>query len=400
MMHMPVSGVDMAWWPLLLIGFTVGVVGGFFGIGGAWLVTPALNIFGFPMIYAVGTDMTHLVGKSIVATFRHWKFGHVSVIIAVVMLIGTFSGIETGAQILYWLTQKGIAGSVVRYLYMILLASIGIFMLSEYLRVRKLEKEAGKQVKDIVGTAWSRWIQDTLNIWPTFYCPIARMRVSLWAILFVGVVTGFVAGILGVGGGIIRVPALIYLMGVPTKIAVGTDLFEVMFSGAYGAFTYSLKGGVELVAAVIMLLGASVGAQFGTICTKYVYGITIRLIFTIATFFACTSVILKEISSRYAAIYKKPFEAFLAKQGLTPAEISAIYAKKSAVYHYMVEVANKPDWWAAYTKDYLWNQAGGILMLTAASGICAYILIQLYLGVAREIKEKRLREQEAAKIKA
>jgi hypothetical protein len=344
--------------------------------------------------------MTHLVGKSIIATFRHWKFGHVSVIIAVVMLIGTFSGIESGAQVLLWLTKKGIAGSVVRYIYMVLLASIGIFMLSEYLRVRKLEKEAGKQVKDIVGTAWSRWIQDTLNIWPTFYCPVARMRVSLWAILFVGVVTGFVAGILGVGGGILRVPALIYLMGVPTKIAVGTDLFEVMFSGAYGAFTYSLKGGVELVAAVIMLMGASVGAQFGTICTKYVYGITIRLVFSIATFFACASVILKQISSRCAAVYKKPFEAFLAEQGLTPAEISAIYAKKSAVYHYMVEVANKPDWWAAYTKYYLWNQAGGIMILTAAVGITAYILIQLYLGVAREIKEKRLREQEAAKIKA
>ncbi|MEW6423636.1 MAG: sulfite exporter TauE/SafE family protein [Bacillota bacterium] len=396
MIHMPVSGVEMAWWPLLLIGFTVGVVGGFFGIGGAWLVTPTLNIFGFPMIYAVGTDMTHLVGKSIIATFRHWKFGHVSVIIALVMLIGTFSGIEAGAQILRYLTKIGQAGTVVRYLYMILLLTIGTFMLSEYLRVRRQEKKTGKEVADVVGTAWSRWIQDTLNIWPTFYCPVARMKVSLWAILFVGVVTGFCAGILGVGGGIIRVPALIYLMGVPTKIAVGTDLFEVMFSGAYGCFTYSLKGGVEVLGAAIMLLGAAVGAQFGTICTKYVYGITIRLVFAVATFLCCASVILKQIASQYEPVYKKGIEALLKQEGFSAGEISALIYKKDAMYHYMVEVANRPEWYVAFMKNYLWTMVGGYLMLAAASGICIYIVVQLFAGIAREKREKEL----AARAKA
>ncbi|MQL51132.1 TSUP family transporter [Desulfofundulus thermobenzoicus] len=392
MVHMPISGVEMAWWPLLLIGFTVGVVGGFFGIGGAWLVTPSLNIFGFPMIYAVGTDMTHLVGKSIVSTFRHWKFGHVSVVIAFAMLIGTFSGIETGAQLLLWLTKKGLAGSVVRYAYMILLVSIGTFMLSEYLKARKQEKETGKAVKDIVGTSWSRWIQETLDIWPTFYCGTAKMRISLWAILFVGVVTGFVAGILGVGGGIIRVPALIYLMGVPTKIAVGTDLFEVMFSGAYGCFTYSMKGSVELLGAVIMLLGAAVGAQFGTVATKYVYGITIRLVFALATYFCLASVVIKEIASRFEPVYKKGIETLLAQQGFNKAQISAMIYKKDVMHHYMVDVAHRPDWYAAFMKSYLWTQWGGIVMLTAASGICLYIIVQLVLGIQ---KEKRAKEAAA-----
>ncbi|MCL6559191.1 MAG: sulfite exporter TauE/SafE family protein [Firmicutes bacterium] len=393
MVHMPVSGIDIAVWPLVLIGFTVGVVGGFFGIGGAWLVTPTLNIFGFPMIYAVGTDMTHLVGKSIISTMRHWRFGHVSVIIAFVMLIGTFSGIEAGAQILRYLTRIGQAGVVVRYLYMVLLLAIGFFMLAEYLKVRKIEKEKGTQVKDVVGTAWSRWIQETLNIWPVFYCKTAKMKVSLWAILFVGVVTGFCAGILGVGGGILRVPALIYLMGVPTKIAVGTDLFEVMFSGAYGCFTYSLKGGVELLGAVIMLLGASVGAQFGTICTKYVYGITIRLVFCMATFLCCASVIMKQIASYYEPVYLKGMETLLSKQGLSKAEISAIWVKKNMVYHYMVEVANRPVWWAAYMKSYVWTMAGGYLMLAAATGICLYIIANLVAGVVRERRERALQAE-------
>ncbi len=396
MVHMPVSGVDIAIWPLLLIGFTVGVVGGFFGIGGAWLVTPTLNIFGFPMIYAVGTDMTHLVGKSIISTMRHWKFGHVSVIIAFIMLIGTFSGIEAGAQILRYLTKIGQAGVVVRYLYIVLLLAIGFFMLSEYLKVRKIEKEKGTKVKDVVGTGWSRWIQETLNIWPVFYCKTAKMKVSLWASLFVGVITGFCAGILGVGGGILRVPALIYLMGVPTKIAVGTDLFEVMFSGAYGCFTYSLKGGVELLGAVIMLLGAAVGAQFGTVCTKYVYGITIRLVFCMATFLCCASVVMKQIASYYEPVYKKGIEALLKKEGFSAGEISALIYKKDAMYHYMVEVANRPEWYAAFMKNYIWTMTGGYLMLAAATGICTYIIIQLFAGIAREKREREL----AARVKA
>jgi len=395
MMYMPMSGVDMLWWPLVLIGFTVGVVGGYFGLGGAWLVTPALNLFGFPMVYAVGTDMAHVAGKSVVSTFRHWRFGHVSVIIALTMLIGTMAGVEVGAQTLMFLNRLGLAGPVVRYIYMVLLFCMFFFMLKEYLGAKKTEKVTGKEVKDLVGNRVSKWIQNNLDVAPVIYCKIARIRISVWALIFLGIFTGFVAGILGIGGGLLRVPALIYLVGVPTKVAVGTDLFEVMFSGAYGGFTYGAKGMVELVAASLMLCGAAVGAQFGTICTKYVYGLTIRLVYAIACFFAFTSVVLKQVASNYAKVYEKGMLEVLKTEGITGNQAKMMLQYPEHMQNYMLNVANRPDWWQTFQTYHTINTVGCAVILTAACGICSFILYLLVIGVMKEKREKREMERQA-----
>jgi len=392
-MYMPLSGVEMAWWPLLLIGFTVGVVGGYFGLGGAWLVTPGLNLFGFPMVYAVGTDMAHIAGKSIVSTFRHWKFGHVSVVIALLMLIGTMAGVEVGAQALMWLNDRGLAGPVVRYIYMVLLFCLFFFMMREYIQARKQEQVTGKQVKDIVGNKLTKWIQNSLDIKPIIYCKVARLRISLWTLIFIGIVTGFVAGILGIGGGLLRVPALIYLVGCPTKVAVGTDLFEVMFSGAYGGFTWGVKGYVELVAATIMLSGAAVGAQFGTIATKYVHGLLIRLVYACACFFAFLSVVLKQVSWMYQQVYSSGVKEMLASEGVTGDAAALAMQYEEPMHHYIVEIANRPDWWAAFQTSQMYNSVGGVLILTAASGIAAYILYLMFAGIAKERREKTQQQQ-------
>ena len=124
---------------------------------------------------------------------------------------------------------------------------------------------------------------------------------SLWLPILVGLTTGIVAAVLGVGGGFIRMPALIYLIGCPTLVAVGTDLFEVMITGAYGSFTYAVKGRVELIAAMWMILGAAVGAQMGTVAVKYVRGYAIRLLFACTIFIACASVILKQLQFQLAS---------------------------------------------------------------------------------------------------
>jgi uncharacterized membrane protein YfcA len=107
--------------------------------------------------------------------------------------------------------------------------------------------------------------------------------------------------VLGVGGGFIRMPALIYLVGCPTLVAVGTDLFEVMITGAYGAFTYGVKGRVDLLAAMWMLVGAAIGAQMGTVAVKYVRGYFIRLLFAVTIFIACSSVLMKQLEFKTAS---------------------------------------------------------------------------------------------------
>src|SRR3990172_9347796 len=127
--YLPIAGMPFSVLLLLLIGFTVGVCGGFFGIGGAWIVTPALNIFGFPMPYAIGTDLAHMGGKSIVSTIRHGKFGPVDIKLGVSLILGTTLGMELGARLVMALERVGGADSVIRKRYVVFLAFIGSYVL-------------------------------------------------------------------------------------------------------------------------------------------------------------------------------------------------------------------------------------------------------------------------------
>jgi len=131
--------------------------------------------------------------------------------------------------------------------------------------------------------------------------PASGIRISFWVVTFVFFFTGWLSGFLGVGGGFIRMPALIYLVGCPTAIAVGTDLFSVVFTGAYGCFTYAIKGRVEIMAAIIMLIGASIGAQIGVTAVKYIHGYGIRLLFAIMVILAGCSVAAKQFGLTTAA---------------------------------------------------------------------------------------------------
>ena len=287
---------------LLLIGFTVGVCGGFFGIGGAWIVTPALNIFGSPMPYAIGTDLAHMGGKSIVSTMRHGKFGNVDIKLGASMIIGTTVGMELGARLVIYLEALGLAESVIRKIYVVFLFLIGSYVLYDYIshvRRSKLAAAAGAPAR-ASGETIAMKLQ-RIRIPPMLHFRTAGITCSAWLPVLVGFTTGVVASVLGVGGGFIRMPSLIYLVGCNTLVAVGTDLFEVMITGAYGAFTYAIKGRVDLLAAMWMLLGAAVGAQMGTVAVKYVRGYAIRLLFATTIFIACASVLLKQLQLQTAS---------------------------------------------------------------------------------------------------
>lgn len=299
--YLPIAGIHFNVLLLLLIGFTVGVCGGFFGIGGAWIVTPALNIFGFPMPYAIGTDLAHMGGKSIVSTIRHGKFGNVDVTLGASMIVGTTAGMEIGARLVMHLERLGLAESVIRKVYIVFLALIGSYVLFDYLshvhRARRASDDGAPLPPE---NTVARRLQ-RLRIPPMIHFKASGITCSLWLPVLVGLVTGVVAAALGVGGGFIRMPALIYLIGCPTLVAVGTDLFEVMVTGAYGAFTYGIKGRVDLIAAMWMLLGAAFGAQMGTVAVKYVRGYFIRLLFAVTIFIACASVLMKQLEAQTAA---------------------------------------------------------------------------------------------------
>ena len=155
---------------------------------------------------------------------------------------------------------------------------------------------AGKEVDKLsTGIEWHKTMHK-IKIPPMVHFKEAQIYCSAWLPISVSFLTGWLAGILGIGGGLIRMPALIYFVGCPTHVAVGTDLFEVMISGLYGTATYTYKGRTELVAAMIMLCGAAVGAQVGTVATKYIKGYGIRIAFGLAVIGCAISILLKLMS--------------------------------------------------------------------------------------------------------
>ena len=296
---MPIAGVEIFWPGLIILGVGVGVIGGFFGMGGAWMVTPGLNILGFPMAFAIGTDIAHMAGKSLIATMRHGKFGNVDYKLGLIMLVGTVVGFEVGAQMVMWLERLGKVEVYVRYLYLILLALIAWMVFADVAKKKKKERAAiaaGKEIDALAtGIEWHKTLHK-IKIPPMVHFKEAQIYCTAWLPILVSFLTGWLAGILGIGGGLIRMPALIYFVGCPTHVAVGTDLFEVMISGLYGAATYTYKGRTELVAAIIMLVGASIGAQVGTVATKYIKGYGIRIAFGLAVIGCFLSIVLKLIA--------------------------------------------------------------------------------------------------------
>ena len=304
---MPIAGVKIFWPGLIILGVGVGVIGGFFGMGGAWMVTPGLNILGFPMAFAIGTDIAHMAGKSLISTMRHGKFGNVAYKLGCIMIVGTVAGFEVGAQMIMWLERLGAVDRVVRWLYLVLLALIAWMVFADVAKRLRKEREAraaGKEIDKLAtGLEWHKTFHK-IKIPPMVHLTTAGIYCSAWLPIGVSFFTGWLAGILGIGGGLIRMPALIYLVGCPTHVAVGTDLFEVMISGLYGAGTYTYKGRTELVAAIIMLVGASVGAQIGSVATKYIKGYGIRIAFGLAVVGCFISVLLKLIPVYYPPVSK------------------------------------------------------------------------------------------------
>jgi uncharacterized membrane protein YfcA len=289
---------------LIIVGFLVGILGGFFGVGGGFIAAPALFWTGMPLNIVVGTDLAHMTGKSIVAAKRHSALGHVDIRLGMVMVAGTVLGIEVGAQLIELLKKTGQVDHVIGITYIVVLVGIGSFTAWEAisaLRLMSKEHEKARQdgleradMEDILAFQGLARRLLRIRLWPMISFPVSGIaEVSMWIVLGVGFFTGILAGFLGVGGGFIRMPMLVYFIGVPTHIAVGTDLFEIIISAGYGTLTHALKGNVDILVALVMQTGAAVGAQIGAASTTYVAGPRIRLFFSALPFVGAIIILLR-----------------------------------------------------------------------------------------------------------
>jgi uncharacterized protein len=285
-MFFPISNSHISPIYLVVVGFVIGVLGGFFGVGGSFIAGPALRLMGVNWNYAVGTDLAHIVGKSIVAARQHRSLGNVDLKLGLIMALGTIGGAEAGAQLIQALKRAGNVNTVVSYVAIAVYSSIAIFMLWESQKTLRSDR---KRKQPLVKAAQSKEDRSAfspvtqniqrLKIWPMITLPTSGIRISLWTILLVAFVGGVFSGFLGGGAGYIRMPSMVYVLGIPTHLAVGTDLFEIVISASYGTFTHAIKGNVDILIALVMHTGAVIGAQIGAVATQYFAGPKIRLAF-------------------------------------------------------------------------------------------------------------------------
>lgn len=301
-LYLPLADVHLAWPVLVLLGAIVGTLQGFFGVGGGWLTTPALNILGFPIIYAIGTDLAYTVATATLGTVRHHRLGNLDVRLALVLGVSGIVGVEIARRLIFFLDEQRLADTYVRVLYVLLLAGVGIAILVGHYRHPKADvaNPHGSPAGTAPSTRLIRFIQG-LRLRPMVWFPRASVTVSLWVVAVLGWCVGLLAGVLGTGGGFVNVPAMVHVMGLASRVAVAASLLSIALANSYGALTYGVAGKVELLAAALMFLGSIVGVQLGATATVYVRGRNLQLLLAITLILAAVAVGLRQLELQAAA---------------------------------------------------------------------------------------------------
>ena len=281
-MNFPISHAHISPVYLVAVGFLIGILGGFFGVGGSFIAGPALRAVGLPWNFAVGTDLAHIVGKSVVAARTHRALGNVDFRLGFIMASGTIAGAEVGAQLIQALKRAGNVDLVVSVVAVTVYVGISAFMIWESAKTLRQNRAKSRRKTKGDHSAFAHIAKkiQKVHLPPMIELPVSGVKsISVWVIVAVAFVGGVFSGFLGGGAGYIRMPSMIYVLGIPTHLAVGTDLFEIIISASYGTFTHALKGNVDILIALVMHTGAAIGAQIGAIATQYFAGPKIRLAF-------------------------------------------------------------------------------------------------------------------------
>lgn len=257
--YLPVANMTENVLILFGVGGLVGVLSGMFGVGGGFLLTPLLIFLGIPPTVAVGTGANQVVGASVSGVLAHWRRGNVDVKMGMVLLIGGVAGSSAGVWLFAILRELGQVETVVQILYVIMLGIIGGLMLTESLQhVRHRRSGHRPKSRKMHRHAWGQ------NMPLKVRFRRSRLYISVIPPLAIGAFVGVLSAIMGVGGGFIMVPAMIYLLEMPTAVVIGTSLFQIIFVAANVTWLQaSANHAVDAVLAVLLLAGGVVGAQFG-----------------------------------------------------------------------------------------------------------------------------------------
>ncbi len=259
LIYLPIAEISVDALVILGLGAGVGFLSGLFGVGGGFLMTPLLIFIGVPPPVAVGSEAAQIVGSSVSGVLAHMRRGNVDFRMGAVLLVGGLVGSSVGVWVFALLRTLGQIDLVISLAYVVTLGAIGSLMLVEAINtVWRAHRGAG--------TAGTKLHQHTWLHGMPFKMRFPRSRLYISALLpaLVGALVGLLAALMGVGGGFIMVPAMIYLLGMPTAVVVGTSLFQIIFVTSNVTFLQAYENQtVDIILSVLLLIGGVVGAQFG-----------------------------------------------------------------------------------------------------------------------------------------
>ncbi|MGP1354882.1 sulfite exporter TauE/SafE family protein [Roseicyclus sp.] len=281
--YLPIAEVSVNAFLLLGLGGIVGILSGMFGVGGGFLMTPLLFFIGIPPAVAVATQANQIVASSISGVLAHLKRKTVDLRMGTVLLVGGVVGAAIGVQIFAALGRIGQIDLVVQLCYVVFLGVVGGLMFAESLRALLRARRPGGAPP--VRKHHRGWIH-ALPFKMRFRT--SGLYISVIPPLIVGLLVGVLAAIMGVGGGFIMVPAMIYLLGMPTKVVIGTSLFQIIFVTGFATIMHATTNySVDMILAVLLIVGGVVGAQVGTRIGVYMKAEQLRVLLALMVLAVC-----------------------------------------------------------------------------------------------------------------
>lgn len=273
--YLPIAEVAVNVFLILGMGAGVGVLSGIFGVGGGFLITPLLIFIGIPPTVAVATGANQIVGASVSGFLAHWRSGTVDFRMGLVLLVGGVIGSAAGVNLFSWLQSLGQIDLVIQISYVAMLGIIGTLMMIESIQAILRARRAGKTGKlPRIKLHQHHWVHG-LPLKMRFRK--SRLYISGLLPFSVGILVGVLSAIMGVGGGFVMIPAMVYLLGMPTAVVVGTSLYQIIFVTAnVTLFQATMNQTVDIPLGILLLIGGVIGAQYGTRIGKKLPGEQLR----------------------------------------------------------------------------------------------------------------------------
>jgi uncharacterized membrane protein YfcA len=292
--YLPIALTSVSVLLIAGLGLLVGLLSGLFGVGGGFLMTPLLIMFGIPPTIAAASDSLQIVGASTSGTFAHWRLGNVDYKMGIYLLIGGFAGGMGGVQLIKVLRMMGNADFVIKVTYVLMLGIVGGYMFFESLSALKKAKQKTEAPAHAAPKKESGFVKFIKSLPMQTNFEKSGVTHSALLVIVLGAFVGVLAAIMGVGGGFLMVPVMVYMLRMPMHVVVGTSLFQILFTCIEVSFLQAyVNHTVDFILAVLLLVGSTFGAQIGTKLGRKLHGDQLKILLAVIVLAVTVKILLE-----------------------------------------------------------------------------------------------------------